>query len=523
MVQTQPCIVAAVSSYVALISVSASITAPSQVVMDNNFKWNLDLHPTWTSVFLGTNDINPHFPNVQETLSAFEENDLELVTVVGGSAYLRLLESTSFRRIHFFDANINELTKLRTLHEAIVKTDYDSWVAGAGMRAVAARIKRSPETFFLPHGLASNGVRFHARGDFQWPIPGVHFFDSAGRVDPLWSMLAPDSYPEFIWKPSSKEAYENVRRQLATPGIVSDYFHLSLPCAVVHPESFAVVYVNGAQIPAAAIRAVHPLAMAVGIYSAVSRQDDLGGPFDWYQDAHTWWEYSVRRAQARAGGASMHVWAPEDKMYKGSIYDWHFDASATADENIANDAAAESITMHMLVGKAAQGVSCAQRNRVFVDNVRHAVQSEQTRQIIITEHNRESGEFPASTHPCALSSEELKLLVTHALDGSSALISKVQLLPGKGKRDRNMMIIATLRQQKTADDECDVAKKVPSVPSKVISVSVNGRDRVVPFPAAASKSSARVFAASACLDFGVLTTSCIDALEERIAAEQTFE
>ena len=93
--------------------------------MDSNFKWGADVHPTWTSVFTGSNDVNPHFPFIHSQLSSFSQTKpLELVTVIGGGAYLKLMESTNFTHIHFFDANINELTKLRTLHQYIIDHDY---------------------------------------------------------------------------------------------------------------------------------------------------------------------------------------------------------------------------------------------------------------------------------------------------------------------------------------------------------------------------------------------------------------
>ena len=77
-----------------------------------------------------------------------------------------------------------------------------------------------------------------------------------------------DADPE-VYKTLKKEGYNNVRRMLSDENIVSKHFHLSLPCSVTSKNRLAIVYVNGAPISAAAIRAVSPSALAIGIHSLV--------------------------------------------------------------------------------------------------------------------------------------------------------------------------------------------------------------------------------------------------------------
>ena len=244
---------------------------PSVVVMDSNFKWDMPIHPTWTSVFTGTNDVNPHFPFIQNILSTIPSEDLELVTVVGGMSYLRILEMTTFAKITFFDANINELTKLRALHQLIIDHDYDQFLQIGGTKIVDDAFHREPEEMYLPHTLHKAGVKFHTHKDFVWPISSIHGYkapDGKEKLDNLWTVLGPKSYPQYEWRPK-KEGYNNVRRMLSDENIVSKHFHLSLPCSVTSKNRLAIVYVNGAPISAAAIRAVSPSALAIGIHSLV--------------------------------------------------------------------------------------------------------------------------------------------------------------------------------------------------------------------------------------------------------------
>ena len=356
------------------VAVSA-LLQPSVVVMDSNFKWDMPIHPTWTSVFTGTNDVNPHFPFIQKILSTIPPEDLELVTVVGGMSYLRILEMTTFAKITFFDANINELTKLRALHQLIIDHDYDQFVKIGGTKIIDASFHREPEEMYLPYTLHEAGVKFRTNKDFVWPISSIHGYkDPVGteKLDDLWTVLGPKSYPQYEWSPK-KEGYENVRRMLSDEKIVSEHFHLSLPCSVTSEARLAIVYVNGAPISASAIRAVSPSALAIGIHSLVDishvkdfskswgggggggegggtqqKQRRLGGQklgADWWWDAHLWWEFAVRLRMAKfeekraswgeRGNRNilrkMHVWSDVDVAeFQNSMYDWFFEASLSA-------------------------------------------------------------------------------------------------------------------------------------------------------------------------------------------------
>ena len=522
----------ATAATAATAAAAAGTMAPRTVVMDKHFKWNLDLHPTWTSVFAGTNDHNPHFPFFATQLAAFPPQALELVTVVGGGAYLRLLEATTFGRIHFFDSNINELTKLRALHADIIAHEYDAWLSKGGTAMVDRLFRTRPAELYLPHALASDGVGVRAAPDFSWPIPGSHFFDAGGRRSPLWTMLEPDAFPEFAWRPS-REGYARVRAMLMRNGVVANDFHLSLPCAVTRADSIAVVYVNGAQIPAAAVRAVSPSGMAIGIYSVVETagyaswdgtgESKLG--LRWWRDAHLWWELSVRRVIA--AGRSVHVWAPEDKEYQGTIYDWFFDTSVLASDFVVSTADhqvdAEIVTFHMLLGKAKS--ACTARHLLFLQALKKALQAASVQQVIVTEHNRDSQQFDES-HPCVSSAGEIRAAVesvVNAPDVRGFRVESTQAIPGEGVHNRNYMLVVERMGDETAEAaeslQCQPSSSSSS-PSSMITISVDGKDEPVFFPLDGNKATFKALAAVACTSYEVLEQSCVKAIQGKLEAVQ---
>ena len=99
----------------------------------------------------------------------------------------------------------------------------------------------------------------------------IHF----GRCYPLHRILSSHGIRH-------QEAYDRVRKQIRTPGIVSDYFHLTLPTGVVK-EAQLQSCTRWAAIPPSVVRAVRPSAMAVGVYSAPTVQHSR---YKWYEDAH---------------------------------------------------------------------------------------------------------------------------------------------------------------------------------------------------------------------------------------------
>ena len=252
--------------------------APTQIMMDANWKWEATTAPRWTSAFLGTNDIfGRDVDDVAKRLSTFRTEELEFVSVVGGLKYLQILGRVNFSRITFYDSNVNELTKLRLVHKRIMSLTYDEWINAGGLVGVNNDVVKRHDSFYLPHDLYEDGVTMVATADFRWPQSTRHLYlDPKGadaRVGPMWTLNNPIQFPEYSWTPTRQE-YDSVRYQLRAEGIVNDKFYLKLPVAVTSPNRLAVVWCDGVQFPWGRIRMVSPVAMAIGLYANFSTRAD---------------------------------------------------------------------------------------------------------------------------------------------------------------------------------------------------------------------------------------------------------
>ena len=448
-----------------------SILQPSSIVMDSNFKWGADVHPTWTSVFTGSNDVNPHFPFIHSQLSSFSQTKpLELVTVIGGGAYLKLMESTNFTHIHFFDANINELTKLRTLHQYIIDHDYTEWIE-KGASYTSNQFINNPRDLYLPHQLHQDGVQFRTASDFVWPIPSVHFFYNE-QIDPLWTLLSYTNYPQYQWQPTEK-GYQNVKAMLSNPSVVSTDFHLSLPSSVTLPSSIAIVYVNGAtKISESMISAVSSSALAISIRSLLPNDmvDDCAGVqcndlikgMQWWKDSHLWWEFVVRQemilfnqkengATGTKGITSFQIWAEEDLEFVNTIYDWFFtETSIDVNRYISTNGQlnhANSITLHMLLSKTQTNEAlhveeqCLQRTNALINVLQIAMKSEETKVLFVTEHNAAADPFTSNQkkYPCVIDADRLVQLINRSIQAIGAMfaVQTVRYIP---PNNRNVLI-----------------------------------------------------------------------------------
>ena len=217
-------------------------------------------------------------------------------------------------------------------------------------------------------------------------------------------------------------------------------------------------------------------------------------------------------AQAKIKGTQLHVWSAEDSQFKNSVYDWLFDTSATASEYLDDEYAAESITLHMLLGKAVG--ACEARAIQLKRTIVKALQSPRTRQIIVTEHNRLSGQFDLGANPCVLSPSELANLVTEATGKASPLAT---FIPGKAHSKRNMMIVLSPHGDVTQRED---AIKMPPPSASLLSIGIrldNERDERVAFPFRVADGEitherSRAFAAASCMALKVFTLDCIELL-----------
>ena len=461
---------------VALVSVQGAEKTfpPTQVMMDANWKWEASTAPRWTSAFLGTNDIfGRDIDEVAKRLSAFRTEELEFVSVIGGLKYLQILGRVNFSRITFYDSNVNELTKLRLVHQRIMLLTYDEWISTGGLVAVNNDIVKRHDSFYLPHDLYEDDVTMVATADFQWPQSSRHLYEDPkgadARVGPMWTLNNPIQFPEYSWKPTRQE-YDNVRFQLRAAGIVNDKFYLKLPVAVTSPNRLAVVWCDGVQFPWGRVRMVSPVAMAIGLYAKFSEQpawfkhDDLNQV---WENAYFWWKAKAYLYFRGSFDRCLNIMSPEYEKSSFAPYDYSFLHSFTLQEKILEEKSGdtslisridfgdfETLLFNNYMGSSSTGTDCDRRATVFqtwLEIAMNQIHAKKVKRIIVTDSNKEFNEIVSDALPgCTVTSAGLIGIVNAAVQNANSGFriseSSPLFLPGaKAYKDSTMIIIDNAR------------------------------------------------------------------------------
>jgi hypothetical protein len=428
--------------------VAETMTQPSKIVMDANWKWDATAGPRWVAPFMGTNDqIKLPMEVMTQKLSSFAAEEVELVSVVGGMKYLWILALRDFSAVTFFDMNINELTKLRICNEHILSHSYDEWKDGEEMLSVYNKLVADTRRSFLPASLYEDGVTYLQTKDFVWPRKGRHLYEDPveGREGPMWALFQPKKFPEFSWHPTRQE-YEQVKQNLLR---VNERFYLGLPIASAAPNRLAVVWVDGVSIPYGRVLCVSPTAMSIGIYADISgghEWTDTDPNSMWY-DAHFWWEIRVRLSTRGRYQHLGHFWAPEDSEFQSTAYDWPFFHTAIVDTEMAFrhnilsfPVKITTAVFHLFLGKASAPGDCMVRKAGFIEYIRKLIAgSDGLQRIVITEPNADSADVDA---PCAIPSTELlHHLVPQITNGSSFTLRAAHNMAGETSADKNILLI----------------------------------------------------------------------------------
>jgi hypothetical protein len=184
--------------------------APNRITLGGNFQWAADLHPVWTSVFMRSSDFVPDMPLVLTSMRAFRKHEVEFVTVIGGMSYLNFLNHARFKRVTFFDQNINEVSKLLVLHKELATRPFSEYNY---FHDVDQTIRSNPGEFYLPKPLADLGFTLTSNDEFvfppkDWNVPGKS----------MWTLLPPgsDCATGGCWNPDEtlyRRVQEVVRRR----------------------------------------------------------------------------------------------------------------------------------------------------------------------------------------------------------------------------------------------------------------------------------------------------------------------
>jgi hypothetical protein len=325
---------------------------PNEIVMNGHFYWTSPLRPGWTSVFFRHSDVIPDFGVLNDYLGSFRQEEVEFVTVIGGMAYLEFISRNRFRRITYFDGNVNEITKLSLVHKSIVNNHFEQYNY---FTDVAEGIARDPGEFYLPKPLLDQGFTMAAQesagkvsGDPRFlfpPGPLPETWHGPTAPSPMWTLLPPDNdcAGGGCWNPSVQE-YNTARDAVLDD--MNEQVFFSMPY-LNDTSGAVVVYLDGilpgsaeTGVPwqegwepypdwasPAALRARFPKArMILPIYTYQEGKNDVNNPNKHWDDAHMWWEFFVLQHSV---GTTLHVWSAEYAQFLGSVYDNAFTKSTT--------------------------------------------------------------------------------------------------------------------------------------------------------------------------------------------------
>jgi hypothetical protein len=448
------------------------------LVIGKAFKWDRN-PPTWTSMFLASNDHLPHYSAICAHLEALIETiannnnntEIELISIVGGLGFLPILECATFSRVTLFDGNVNEFTKVFEFirHLKNYPTNYEAVDFAATFEE---ELKNEPEKWYLPAPLLKTDdanprkLKIEQSKEFA--------FEYEGQAAPLTSMLSPSHYKELAWHPSSPAAYQRVRTALIQN--LNERLYLKPPDDVDAKGRVCVFFVSmpGTEpLLKTIIEQTKNCAMVVpiracnyytgycepGFYEANAAQNR----------AHPAWELRALEALGKnyAKANSLHVWAPEDSELLGSVYDQKFAVSSTAADIVQNgalnrseNAAAlqpiEGLLMHIFFGKIGGG--CTQeklnaRHALFLDvlktavtdlpNLKRIVVADFNSELCAENNNNSDGNDNPMVFPscgCIPDVSQLIGIVSSVIPKKEADAVVITYAPGAGNAKRNVFI-----------------------------------------------------------------------------------
>jgi len=441
----------------------------------SEFKWD-QYPPTWTSVFLGSNDEIPRYKSFTNQLKAYSDDEIELISIIGGMRFLDLLSETNFHRVTLFDKNINEFTKFILILREFEDLNYESYDQ---FRNIDEQIRSEPEKFYLPARL-NNFVRFKPKFDFH--------FNYNNKTSSLHTLLPPTEYPEYTWNPS-KDQYNRVKKTL-TNNLNNEIF-LGLP-EIDAEGRLVFVYLSGVHdldwnftesirnasgvIPIGShpfhttfeghfnritqsnnsgnkrsglvlehiqknipilIKGLNHLAKGDlrPIFSHLSDQSKNSKLNNQIINPHIYWEDMVLRY---AISPNLHIWPPENRHLANGDLDKEFDFGIGIREflNETYSFDYKCCIFHIILGKN-ETQSRSQREQLFTRGLNKATKLG-TNRIIVTEHNKSSDQFNKAK--CTVSKQQLRSIINDAKPCHYEIVDQRDI-PGMGIPNRNILMV----------------------------------------------------------------------------------
>jgi hypothetical protein len=195
-------------------------------------------------------------------------------------------------------------------------------------------------------------------------------------IAPAETVISPLDFPELVWSPTEEE-YERARLNLRNA--FDTRLYTSLP--KVDPQLFTVAYLTHVEFSRELIEAEIGTRFFIPVFARGMNNDGALEP-------HVYWEYFATLASR--GMTTLHMWAPEDEMMRGGVYDRIFTRGTMVSEFCESgfNHNEECLIVHMLLSKRRDGT--VEDRRQQLGHVL-AIAKGAYRRIIVCE-NRNAGE-----------------------------------------------------------------------------------------------------------------------------------
>lgn len=285
---------------------------------------------SFASVFSGSNDRNNATANVELIADHLAHvasiGKVSLVSVIGGTFLLDLVQRVGFSRVLLFDQNVAEFAKMSALLNLLAGNPDDDPV-----ESLERMILAEPDAL-LPR-LPLSAVSCSLAPGSDWEFEG-------GTEDAFPLLLRKSNYPHYAWNASPEQRALTLAR-LKTALCRTVFLELPSIDAAGH---LMVVFCSNADESILSDSLVRSkFANAAGVIIIRSLIGDNRGALD----PHPYWEVVARSALE---GTSHQMWAPEDAALVGGPLDRTTDTSSVLGQPLP-PVAPHTLLCHILMGK----------------------------------------------------------------------------------------------------------------------------------------------------------------------------
>jgi hypothetical protein len=394
-------------------------------IIDGKFKWGEE-QLLWCSVFMGTNDTTQQIKNFDKLLEYINivqppKQKINLISVIGGMFFFKLIEKVEFNHIVLFDSNINEHIKIVKVINSLINTKYELYDK---FDSLDKQIRNNITEFYLPKA---------AGKQLSLEISKNSVFEFGNKKSSVETIFPPSIYPEFAWTPESRECFDKAKKNLTEN--LDRNIYCFLPETLINiPGSLTIVYLSNAFFDKQSPLTQEFVKSKVKSDYVIPLYCEANNDNTEVLDPHMWWEITVRELMK---GKTLHIWSDDDAGLLGSSFDKIYDNSMTISDYIANGPRIkyDCLISHIIFGKNHNPGLFSDRLTKFKKMLERAKST--CKRIIIAEFDTEA--ISHVNHECLPSVNEIEMTAKAILNDYVDVCRRYS--PGNLDPHRNVFIV----------------------------------------------------------------------------------